>query len=47
MDTEIRWNYASSIGNWEASMLWAHLMERTKVAFPGDAEQDLCGRNSA
>ncbi|MBT8059316.1 MAG: TonB-dependent receptor [Gammaproteobacteria bacterium] len=44
VDTEIRWNYASSIGNWEASMLWAHLMERTKVAFPGDDEQDLSGR---
>lgn len=31
-------------GQFEASFLWAHLLERTKVAFPGDAEQDLSGR---
>ncbi len=44
IDTEIRWAMDSSIGQWEASLLWSHLLERTKVAFPGDAEQDLSGR---
>jgi len=46
VDTEVRWNYSSSFGQWEAAVLWAHLMERTKVAFAGDAEQDLSGRYS-
>ncbi len=36
VDTEIRWNYDSSIGQWNAAILWAHLIERTKEAFPGD-----------
>jgi iron complex outermembrane receptor protein len=44
VDTELRWNYSSSWGQWEASLLWAHLMERTKVAFPGDVENELQGR---
>ncbi len=44
VDTEIRWDYSSSIGQWQAALLWAHLLERTKVAFPGDPVQDLSGR---
>ena len=44
VDTEVRWNYSSSWGQWEAAVLWSHLLERTKVAFPGDAENDLSGR---
>ena len=44
VDTELRWNYSSSWGQWEAAILWAHLLERTKVAFPGDVEQELQGR---
>jgi outer membrane receptor protein involved in Fe transport len=44
VDTEIRWDYSSSIGQWKASFLWTHLLERTKVAFPGDVEEDLAGR---
>ena len=44
IDTELRWNYDSSIGQWQASMLWAHLFERTKVPFPGADEEDLSGR---
>ncbi len=44
IDTEIRMDWDSSIGQWEAAILWAHLLERTKTAFAGDAEQDLSGR---
>jgi hypothetical protein len=44
IDTEIRWDYSSSIGQWQAALLWAHLLERTKAAFQGDEEQDLSGR---
>lgn len=44
VDTEVRWNYTSSIGQWEAAVLWAHQIERTKEAFPGDPVNDLSGR---
>jgi hypothetical protein len=44
VDTEIRWNYDSSIGQWQASLLWAHLNERTKTPFEGAEEDDLSGR---
>lgn len=44
IDTELRWNYESNIGDWQAALLWAHLLERTKVALPGAEEVDLAGR---
>jgi outer membrane receptor protein involved in Fe transport len=44
IDTEIRWDYSSSIGQWQASILWSHLIERTKLPFPGAEEQRLDGR---
>ncbi len=44
VDTELRWNYDSSIGQWEAAVLWSHMIERTKIAFPGAVEEDLVGR---
>jgi outer membrane receptor protein involved in Fe transport len=44
VDTEIRWNWTSSFGQWEASMLWSHLLERSRVQQPGAEEEDLSGR---
>ncbi|MDT8321292.1 MAG: TonB-dependent receptor [Xanthomonadales bacterium] len=44
VDTEVRWNYNSSIGQWQAALLWSHLIERTKIPFEGAEEQDLSGR---
>jgi iron complex outermembrane receptor protein len=44
VDTEIRWDYPTNYGQLQASLLWAHLMERTKTAFEGDDEDDLSGR---
>jgi len=44
VDTELRWDFASGIGQWQASLLWAHMLERSKVAFEGDPKQDLAGR---
>ncbi|MDJ0748726.1 MAG: TonB-dependent receptor [Woeseiaceae bacterium] len=44
VDTEIRWGMDSDYGQWQASLLWSHLLERTKVARPGAAEEDLSGR---
>jgi hypothetical protein len=44
VDTEIRWNFDSSIGQWEAAWLWSHLLERTKTPFAGAPTEDLGGR---
>lgn len=44
IDTEVRWNYNSSIGQWQAAILWSHLIERTKTPFEGAPEDDLSGR---
>jgi len=44
IDTELRWDYASGVGNWQAAFLWSHLLERTKTAFPGSPVIDLSGR---
>ena len=44
VDTEIRWNLESGFGSWEASLLWSHLLERTKVPFAGAPEEDLSDR---
>ncbi len=46
VDTEIRWAMESDIGQWEAALLWSHLLERTKTATPGDTEDDLSGRHT-
>ena len=46
IDTELRWNYSSSIGDWEAAFIWVHMLERTKTGFPGAEERDLAGRYS-
>jgi outer membrane receptor protein involved in Fe transport len=44
IDTELRWSYGTGIGQWDASLLWSHLLERTKVANPSADENDLAGR---
>ena len=44
VDTEIRWAADTDIGQWEVAFLWSHLLERTKIARPGAAEEDLSGR---
>jgi iron complex outermembrane receptor protein len=46
VDTEIRWNYSADHGQWQAAMLWAHLIERTKTPFAGSPEQDFAGRST-
>jgi outer membrane receptor for ferrienterochelin and colicin len=44
VDTEIRWGMDTDMGQFQASLLWSHLLERTKTASPGADEQDLSGR---
>ena len=43
VDTEIRWNFDTSIGEWEAAVLWAHNLDRTTTPFEGEDEIDLLG----
>lgn len=45
-DTELHWSYNSDVGQWQASVLWAHLLERTKTPFEGADEEDLAGRHT-
>jgi iron complex outermembrane receptor protein len=44
IDAEFRYGFDTSVGQWEAAILYTHLLERTKVPFAGAAEQDLSGR---
>jgi len=44
VDSEARWDYDSSIGKLEASFLWAHMLERTNIAFAGEEKSDFAGR---
>ena len=43
VDTEIRWNFDTSFGEWETALLWAHNLDRTSTPFEGEAENDLLG----
>ncbi len=43
IDTEIRWDYSSNVGQWQAAFLWSHLLERTVTQFEGAEEEDLVG----
>jgi iron complex outermembrane recepter protein len=44
IDTEIRYTWDTAIGQFRASLLWAHMLERTKTAFPGAEKEKLEGR---
>lgn len=44
VDTEIRWNFETGVGEFEASFLWAHYLTATRTAFKGDDVDDLLGR---
>jgi outer membrane receptor protein involved in Fe transport len=44
VDTEIRYDFDTSVGQFEASLLWAYLIERTKTQSPISSEQGLGGR---
>lgn len=44
IDLETRYTFDTDMGTFDVSFLWAHLLERTKVPFPGAEEIDLAGR---
>ncbi len=46
VDTEIRFNFDTSFGQFETALLWAHLIEREKTPRPGAAPQDLLGTHT-
>jgi len=43
IDTEIRWNFETGIGEFEAAVLWAHFLTLDRQAFPGDDPFDAVG----
>jgi outer membrane receptor protein involved in Fe transport len=44
IDTELRYNLNTGIGDWEFAFLWSHLLERTKTPYAGAGKDDLTGR---
>ena len=44
VDTEIRYDWDTSVGQFEASLLWAYLIERTKKQSPISTTEGLGGR---
>jgi iron complex outermembrane recepter protein len=44
IDFEVRYAWDTRYGDFTASVLWAHMLERTKRAFPGSPKEDLSGR---
>ena len=43
IDTEIRVGWESSIGMWQAALLWSHTIEQTLRDLPGDPERNMEG----
>jgi len=44
IDTEIRWDYTTDVGQLQASLLWSHLLGRTIQQFDANPVEDLEGR---
>ncbi len=44
VDVELVWGTENSLGTWDAKLLWTHALERSRVAIPGEPEEDLVGR---
>ncbi len=45
IDTEIRYAFDTDIGDFDLSLLWSHLLERSRVPLPGDPVDDQLGRH--
>ena len=44
VDFEARYGWDTNLGQFDASLLWAHMLERTKKGFPAAPTEDLSGR---
>ncbi|MDH3549299.1 MAG: TonB-dependent receptor, partial [Gammaproteobacteria bacterium] len=45
IDTEVRYDFDTNFGQFEMSLLWAHMLDRTRTPVAGAAKQDLLGRH--
>lgn len=43
VDAEIRYSFGTDIGEFDLALLWAHLLERSRVPLPGDPVDDQTG----
>ena len=43
IDMEVRYNIDTNVGQFEASLLWTHLLGRTKTPFAGASREELAG----
>ena len=43
IDLEVRYGIDTRVGQFEAALLWTHLLERTKTPFAGAAQEELAG----
>jgi outer membrane receptor protein involved in Fe transport len=46
VDTEIKYDFGTDVGDFELALLWSHMLEREKVPLPGDPSEDLLGRHT-
>lgn len=44
VDTELRYGWDTDFGKWDAAILWAHMLDRTKTPYPGANQISLVGR---
>ncbi|NNE57089.1 MAG: TonB-dependent receptor [Hellea sp.] len=44
IDTEVRMDYPASFGDISGSFIWTHLLDRSRISFPGQPLEDLAGR---
>jgi len=43
IDTEVRWNFDTAVGQFDTALLWGHLLERRRTPFAGSPELVLEG----
>ena len=44
IDTEVRFIFDTDIGQFDTALIWSHMTERDREAFPGDSTEDNVGR---
>ena len=45
VDTEIRVAWDTSFGQFQSALLWAHLLDRSRVPLPGSPEEEMKGKH--
>lgn len=44
VDIEVKYGFDTAMGEWDLEFLWAHMLDRSRTAFPGDPVEQLEGR---